>query len=214
MPKESDFKNIIFDFGGVLMDHNLEGCLQAFRRFMSDADIEHILGLGNKIPSTLRAKFETKSWNCPQWFVEQVLSHSRTGTTEQQVIDAWNCMHAGISSDKWQRIKRLRSKGNRIYLLSNTDKIHWEHTMALYQDYFEQLFDAIFLSFNYEKAKPDPSIFKDVDRAIHANPRQTYFVDDSAENRVAAEQSVGWIGCADFDELEAMLHTTANLNNQ
>ena len=193
MPKESDFKNIIFDFGGVLMDHNLEGCLQAFRRFMSDADIEHILGLGNKIPGTLRAKFETKSWNSPQWFVEQVLSHSRTGTTEQQVIDAWNDMHAGISSDKWQRIKRLHSKGNRIYLLSNTDKIHWEHTMALYQDY-----------------KPDPSIFKEVNRAIHANPLQTYFVDDSAENRVAAEQSVGWIGCADFDELEAMLHTTAN----
>lgn len=214
MPKESDFKNIIFDFGGVLMDHNLEGCLQAFRRFMSDADIEHILGLGNKIPGTLRAKFETKSWNSPQWFVEQVLLHSRTGTTEQQVIDAWNSMHAGISSDKWQRIKRLHSKGNRIYLLSNTDKIHWEHTMALYQDYFEQLFDAIFLSFNYEKAKPDPSIFKEVNRAIHANPLQTYFVDDSAENRVAAEHSVGWIGCADFDELEAMLHTTANLNNQ
>ena len=200
-----DAKNIIFDFGGVLMDHNWDGCLQAFRQFMPDDDIENVLGLGNNKPGTLRARFETRWGNNPKWFVEEVLKHCKQGTTEQQVIDAWNIIHAGITDDKWETIQHFRQKGYRTYLLSNTDRIHWEHTLSLYRDRIEQLFDATFLSFNYWEAKPDPYIFKEVDCFIKADPKQTYFVDDSEANRLAAEKSVGWQTCANIHELKELL---------
>ena len=203
--KALDAKNIIFDLGGVLMDHNLEGCLHAFRQFMPDEDIENVLGLGNNKPDTLRAKFETRLGDSSEWFVGEVLKHCRQGTTEQQVIDAWNIIHAGITEDKWETIQHFRQKGYRTYLLSNTDRIHWEHTLSLYRDQIEQLFDATFLSFNFWKAKPDPDIFKEVDWLIQADPKQTYFVDDAESNRQAAEQTVGWHTCANIQELKKIL---------
>lgn len=203
--KVTDAKNIIFDLGGVLMDHNLEGCLRTFRQFMPDEDIENVLGLGNNKPNTLRAKFETRSGDSPEWFVREVLKRCRQGTTEQQVIDAWNIIHAEITEEKWETVRLFRQKGYHTYLLSNTDRIHWEHTLSFYGERIEQLFDATFLSFNYWKAKPDPDIFKEVDRFIQADPKQTYFVDDTESNRQAAEQTAGWHTCANIHELKELL---------
>ena len=198
--KIEDKKNIIFDFGGVLMKHNLEGCKNAFRQFMSEDDIENVLGFGNNKPDTLRAQFETR-WHHADWFFKELLPFCTSGTTPQQIIDAWNIMHAGISWDKWLRLRILRNRGYHLYLMSNTDEIHWEHTLSLYRYQIEQVFESKFLSFNYRFPKPDPSFFKEVDRSICADPKLTYFVDDTEANRIAAEQSVGWHTCADFKEL-------------
>ena len=198
--KIEDKKNIIFDFGGVLMEHNLEGCKKAFLQFMSEEDIENVLGLGNNKPDTLRAQFETR-WHHADWFIKELLPFCTSGTTPQQIIDAWNIMHAGISWDKWLRLRILRNRGYHLYLMSNTDEIHWEHTLSLYRYQIEQVFESKFLSFNYKFPKPDPSFFEEVDRVIYADPKQTYFVDDTEVNRVAAEKAVGWHTCADFKEL-------------
>ena len=83
-----------------------------------------------------------------------------------------------------------------------------EHTLSLYRDQVEQLFDATFLSFNNWEAKPDPYIFKEVDWFINADPKQTYFVDDSEAHRLAAEKSVGWQTCANIHELKELLSKT------
>lgn len=202
-----DKKNIIFDFGGVLMQHNLEGCKKAFLQFMSEEDIENVLGLGNTKPDTLRAQFEVR-WHHADWFIKELLPFCKAGTTPQQIIDAWNIMHAGIPEGTWMKIKVLRSKGYRTYLMSNTDEIHWEHTLSLYKSQIEQVFEATFLSFNYMFPKPDPSFFKEIDRVIYADPKQTYFVDDTEANRIAAEKTVGWHACADFNELYELLNHT------
>ena len=202
-----DKKNIIFDFGGVLMQHDLEGCKKAFLQFMSEEDIENVLGLGNTKPDTLRAQFEVR-WHHADWFIKELLPFCKAGTTPQQIIDAWNIMHAGIPEGTWMKIKVLRSKGYHTYLMSNTDEIHWEHTLSLYKYQIEQVFEATFLSFNYIFPKPDPSFFKEIDRVIYADPKQTYFVDDTEANRIAAEKTVGWHACADFNELYELLNHT------
>ena len=63
-------------------------------------------------------------------------------------------------------------------------------------------------TFNYMFPKPDPSFFKEIDRVIYADPKQTYFVDDTEANRIAAEKTVGWHACADFNELYELLNHT------
>lgn len=50
-------KHIVFDFGGVLMRHDREGCLHDLRHLLSDEDITNILGFGNDKDDTLQRRF-------------------------------------------------------------------------------------------------------------------------------------------------------------
>ena len=192
---------IIFDFGGVLMKHDREGCLEAFRQMMAEEDIKDRLGLGNEQLGTLRARFETGELSAEE-FIGQVLALCKPGTTAQQVIDAWNMIHAGIDESKWEEIRRLKDKGYRLYLFSNTDAIHWQHTLALYKDKIDASFDRVFLSFEMGLCKPDARAFEYVNKEIGVHPSRTCFIEDNASNRFAAEQLVGWKTYVAIDELD------------
>ena len=191
--------NIVFDFGGVLMQHDRQGCLAALRQLLSDEDITNILGFGNDRHDTLRYRFEIGACST-QEFLDCILSHSKPGTTVQQVIDAWNILHAGIVDRTWEQLKQLHNQGHKLYLMSNTDEIHWQHTLALYGGKIDALFDEVFLSFELGLVKPDEAFFKTVDKRI-ADARQTLFVDDMEVNRLAAQAYVGWKTYGAIDEL-------------
>ena len=194
--------NIVFDFGGVLMQHDRQGCLLALQQLLSDEDITNVLGFGNDRHDTLRYRFEIGKCST-QEFLDTVLAHSKPGTTAQQVIDAWNTMHAGIADSIWAQLERLRDQGYRLYLMSNTDDIHWQHTRSLYGDKIYTLFDEVFLSFEIGLAKPDEAFFRTVDRRI-ADAHQTLFVDDMEDNRLAAQASVGWKTYGTIDEMPVL----------
>lgn len=191
--------NIVFDFGGVLMQHDRQGCLAALWQLLSDEDITNVLGFGNDRHDTLRYRFEIGKCST-QEFLDGVLTHSKPGTTVQQVIDAWNTMHSGIADRTWEQLEHLRDQGYRLYLMSNTDDIHWQHTRSLYGDKIDAVFDEVFLSFKEELAKPDEEFFKTVDQRI-ADAHQTLFVDDMEVNRLAAQASVGWKTYESIDEM-------------
>ncbi|MBO6073822.1 MAG: hypothetical protein J6P74_01650 [Paludibacteraceae bacterium] len=78
-------RNIVFDFGGVLMKHD-RACLSDLRQLLSDEDITHVLGFGNDKDDTLRARFETGACDT-RYFLERTLALCKSGTTEQQVTD-------------------------------------------------------------------------------------------------------------------------------
>ena len=181
------------------MKHDKAGCLNNLRQLMSEEDITNILGFGNDKDDTLRARFEVGACDT-QYFLDQVLRLCKPGTTGQQVIDAWNMIHAGIPDEAWETIKNWRDMGCRTYLMSNTDAIHWQHTLSLYRQQVESLFDGVFLSFETGMAKPDQAFFRHVANAM--DDGQTFFVDDMEANRLAAQQSVGWQTCASIDELK------------
>ena len=191
--------NIVFDFGGVLMQHDRQGCLAALRQLLSDEVITNMLGFGNDRHDTLRYRFEIGECST-QEFLDGILIHSKPGTTAQQVIDAWSILHAGIADRTWEQLKQLRDQGYRLYLMSNTDDIHWQHTLALYGGKIDALFDEVFLSFELGLVKPDEAFFKTVDKRM-ADARQTLFVDDMEVNRLAAQAFVGWKTFGAIDEL-------------
>ena len=191
--------NIVFDFGGVLMQHDRQGCLLALQQLLLDEDVTNMLGFGNNRHDTLRYRFEIGECS-RQEFLDGILAHSKPGTTAQQVIDAWNILHAGIVDRTWEQLKQLHNQGHRFYLMSNTDNIHWQHTRSLYSEKIDALFDEVFLSFQLGMTKPDEAFFKTVDKRI-ADAHQTLFVDDMEVNRLAAQASVGWKTYGAIDEL-------------
>lgn len=171
-----------------------------FREFMDDYSIYHILGLGNENPKgTLIDEFNRGA--SPEYFIREVLKHSKPNTSAEAVLLAWNSLHDYIPDERWEQIANLRKQGYRVYLLSNTNIAHWYDTITRYGEQMERYFDDIFLSFELKCAKPDEQIYKEVDREIEADPERTIFVDDSLTNREAAEQYVQWTTCWDMKSL-------------
>lgn len=191
---------IVLDFGGVLMSHNRPGCLQALRQWLTDEQIVNIVGFGSNSHDTMRYRLETGACSCEQ-FVEQLLSLCSPAPSVQEIIRAWNSIHAGIADERWRQVEQLRAAGYPLYLMSNTDTLHWQNTLRLYPGKMETLFDELFLSFELGLFKPDPAFYQLVHQRIGGAGKKVYFVDDTELNRLAAEQTVGWHTFASLPEL-------------
>lgn len=195
-----DADNIIFDFGGVIMKHNMTECRNAFREFMSDRDIYKVLGLGNnEDENTLIAQYN-RGMSTSEW-LQKVLKYCKEGTRESDIIIAWQMLHDCVLDETWEQIRNLRYKGYRTYLLTNTNELHWADTVLRYNKQLRECFDGIYCSFIWKLNKPDMEIYQLVDKAIGADPERTIFVDDSEVNRDAAEEFAGWETCWDIKSL-------------
>ena len=119
-----------------------------------------------------------------------VISKSKA---DEQIKNAWNSMLVGIKPHKLEKLIELR-KQYRIYLLSNTNIIHWDAAKEMFSwgEYKrEDYFDDIFLSFEMHLCKPDPNIFRALTNRVSILPYNTLLLDDSEENCQAA-RSIGW----------------------
>lgn len=172
-------KNYIFDLGGVILDIRLQN---AYERFVA-------LGLPaaelEKGGTTYRLMEDYQlGFISTQSFCEQIAGKCNAGTTPHDIETAWNSICLGIADRKLEALRRLHQKeGVTVSLLSNTNDLHWECC----RNPLEKLFDHIFLSQELHLQKPDPEIFRAALRALNANPDETLFMDDNADNTAAAE---------------------------
>ena len=199
------FDTIIFDLGGVLMQHNMQGCVAAFREILGEEGVAHYLGLadnGEGENDSLMIQFEQGTVSAEE-FVAEILKHSKEGTTEQQVIDAWLSMHAGIPRERLDYVFKLHRDGYHIVLLSNNNELHWADVVNHYP--INTCFDHIFLSHEMHLSKPDPEMFKIINKELGCDPDKTVFVDDIEVNRLEAEHAVGWHTCSSVEELKQLL---------
>ena len=70
-----------------------------------------------------------------------------------------------------------------VYLLSNTNEIHWQwsclHAFRYKAFRAEDFFEHIYLSYEMKMAKPDADIFQKVLDETGILPNETLFIDDS-----------------------------------
>src|SRR5690242_15343341 len=136
---------IIFDLGGVLLNIDYSLTEQAF----VGLGIPHIARLFNQHHSgTLFSDLETGRIT-PEVFFQAVKAESSLPLTDQQVTDAWNAMLLDFPPE---RIAFLRELGRRydLYLLSNTNALHFEAFSRLLQEAglppLETLFRKVYYS--------------------------------------------------------------------
>ncbi len=189
MKKYNNFSNIIFDFGGVLININPEMVVNQFKA----------LGLKNTNmiseeykKNGLFDKLEKGSIS-PQEFRDEIRKHLPQNVTDKQIDDAWNAMLLDLPYERLELLKQLR-KNHKIYLLSNTNIIHWEcYTKYVLDTYGEELhsfFDNDYYSHNMNLRKPDKTIYTTVLEKEQLDPAETLFIDDMLQN-VEAARSVG-----------------------
>jgi putative hydrolase of the HAD superfamily len=105
---------------------------------------------------------------------------------DNTAIDAaWNTLLLDFPLVRVQLLQQLQ-KNYKVYLLSNTNIIHfWHYTKEFFENYNIQmidLFDKLFLSYEIGLHKPDTSIYSYVIEDLGIEPSKTVFIDDSLAN--------------------------------
>lgn len=179
-------KNIIFDFGVVII--NIDP--SAVKKRMAEKGISNIDELHQKLmESNIYNRLETGEITADEFrlAIKEIVD---APLTDDEIDDAWNAMILDIPRERIKFLTRLKSK-YKIYLLSNTNSIHWKY----YDQYFQDNYDYPSLSTFFAEAwysylmgvrKPDPEIFKMVLAEGKLNSSETAFVDDIQENVDAA----------------------------
>ncbi len=181
-----NIKNIIFDLGGVLVGLDSARCISAFRQ----------IGCGGIAVYVEQHRTEDLFLDIElgrattQDFCREVRSISHCDAADTQIIWAWNRLLTAVADEKKARLMQLR-RHYRLFLLSNTNEMHWQKCRDELlpcvecggADYFER----VFLSYEMQKKKPDADIFCQALHDAGIAAAETLFIDDSADNcRTAA----------------------------
>lgn len=186
-----EIKNIIFDFGGVLLNLDYKRSYDALSEVMG-VELQH-----DDIPEELLPifiDFETGAIN-DETFIWRLQKASKGYPQAREVIDAWNAMLLGWNHERLDMLLDLQ-KHYEVFLLSNTNSIHLDW---VYKDleknhgvhaFDKKYFDKTYYSHQIGLRKPDIDIYKYVLSDAGILARETIFIDDNQEN-VAAASSVG-----------------------
>lgn len=194
-------KNIIFDFGCVLVDLDKQRCVEAFRNIGAESISAYVDECRQE---DLFHDLETGKTGIAE-FCDEVRRRAAACTaTDNDICEAWNCLLAGIPKRRIEKLVSLRER-YRLFVLSNTNPIHWHKAV---DDYFpmsgmgvDDYFEKIFLSYRMNLVKPDREIFARTLKEAGIKAEETLFIDDSPVNcRTAEEIGINTINVKNGDE--------------
>ncbi|MBK8625930.1 MAG: HAD family phosphatase [Saprospiraceae bacterium] len=186
-------ENIIFDFGGVLLDIDYQRTYDALSTLLKvNFDVVNLPSATQNALAdfeTGKINVETFIWNLQRLATEDV-------PIGQDIIKAWNAMLIGWNPAKFEFLLSLRKRYN-VYLLSNTNELHLEwvykdlkHNHGII-DFDQTFFNKTYYSHLLGFKKPDKEIFEWVTQDLQLDISQTIFIDDLAHNIIGAA-AIGW----------------------
>jgi putative hydrolase of the HAD superfamily len=184
-----ELKNIIFDFGGVICNIDIGLTEKRFK----EMGIRHFdPGYAVSESEDFFGRFETGKIT-PGEFRETLKRFFDRPVTHAEIDQAWNLLLLDIPEPRIRLLERLR-KQYRIFLLSNSNRIHYDkYRQDLEDTYgykeFTDLFDKAWFSFAIGLRKPSQEIFRYITRDAGLLPAETLFIDDSFPNVKAARDA-------------------------
>jgi len=178
-------KAIIFDMGGVLVDLDIEGCKDTFRRELDYQNIDKIIdpchqkGIWGDLEEGVLSAEE---------FRKTVLAESRPGATDKDVDEAMSKILVGIAPYKADLLRKMK-EGYDLYMLSNNNAICLPYSSTMFTEAGVPLattFIRCFMSFEMKALKPSADFYKRVMAEIGRPSDELLFIDDSQVNVDAA----------------------------
>lgn len=184
----NNYKNIIFDLGGVLININYSLTSKAF----SELGLSNFDELFSKAHQTKLFDFYEKGIISSDEFRNRVKTLLNIPIDDTAIDTAWNAMLLDFPIERLQFLKKIKTT-NRTFLLSNTNDIHIrkincelqrEYGIADLSGYFEKTY----LSYKVHLRKPDAEIFELVLSENGLEPSETLFIDDSSQHIEGAQK--------------------------
>lgn len=185
-------KNIVFDFGGVLLDLRPDRCIEEFKK-IGFPEVEQLLNLAHQ--QGVFDVVERGEYTLAEFCNALRAMHADVGEnalmpTNREIIQAYCSMADGVPAYRLDFIQQLKDEGYRVSLLSNTNLMHWGYCRRYFLEAGhlpEELFEHVWLSCELKLVKPDPEIFRVILEDSGYDPDETLFVDDNQANCRIAE---------------------------
>jgi len=181
-------KNIIFDFGGVIIPVDP----MAYAGGLMKLGCTDVLSLHEFfLREQVYSRFE-KGEMSPEEFRMKMRTGLNHHVTDEHLDQAWNLILGEIPPHRVTFLESLKPR-YRTFLLSNTNKIHYDHYQEQFRKTFgypslDNLFEKAYYSFQLKLYKPDPAIFEYVINDSGLDPAATIFIDDFPSNVEAAKK--------------------------
>ena len=175
-------KTIIFDFGNVFINLDVDGAKQhALNLFKIDSFSESMLATNHMYE---KGQISTAS------FVK-FYRDCFPNISEAKIIEAWNCVIKDFPAYRLDFLKNLsEEKKYNLILLSNTNDLHINRVLQkvpLYND-FKNYFNKFYLSHEIHLSKPSSEIFKFVLNENNLIANECLFIDDTKTHTTVATQ--------------------------
>ncbi len=182
------FKNVIFDLGGVLLDLDVQRTHEAFSKLtgIPEAKIKSILG-----ESRLFLEYE-KGNVTDNEFRTQAKDILGLACSDSIFDNAWNQMLGDVPRKRLDLLNQLNGT-YRTFLLSNTNQIHKNHFSSIVKKNsggieLDNFFTKAYYSHLMKMRKPDSEIFEFVLSENNLVADETIFLDDNVSNLKGAEK--------------------------
>ena len=180
-------KNIIFDLGGIICDLEMERVKECFE----ELGMPRMAAMMDPCyPADVNERMESGRLSLAEACDEMRRIDNCPTVTNEQIAWVYREFLARVDKSKMETIERLRQKGVRTFVLSNTnpvainivrDRVR-EATGKELDDYF----DHLYLSFEMGILKPAPAIFEKMMQEGEIDPSESLFIDDGQRNADAA----------------------------
>jgi len=184
----NNYKNIIFDFGGVIINIDYKLTAAAFQKMgLSNFD-----ELFSKAKQNQLFDLYEKGLITSHEFRTELRSVFNMKPSAELVTNAWNAMLLDLPPERLGLLEKLK-RTHRTFLLSNTNELHID---AIFQTLEKEMgipdlsvyFEKMYLSYKVKMRKPDAEIFQLVLKENRLQAKETLFIDDSVQHIEAAEK--------------------------
>lgn len=171
----------IFDLGNVIVD----------------IDFNRVLGvwsdLGRVPLATLKSQFvmgesfhqHERGEISDEAFAAEICGDLGIALSFEQFSAGWQAVFVGVRPEVVSIMNQLRQRGERVVILSNTNRLHCGFWPSQYPE-VQTAADKIYLSQDMGMRKPEARIYEQVLREENATADQAVFFDDNLENIEAA----------------------------
>ncbi len=177
---------VIFDLGGVIIDHQDKFTREAFEE-LSNLSPEELMTVYGK--EQFFRDYEVGKIDDAQFRAN--IRESLKIEVEDDVIDgAWNAMlRGGIDKDKFEKLTEMASEYD-LYVMSNTNSIHVRFFEKVAKHVsgknFNEYFKKVYYSHDIGERKPNAAAWQIIIDEQGLNPSEALFIDDKKENTDAA----------------------------
>ena len=185
-----NIKNIVFDFGGVLINLDKQLCVNEFVK-LGVKNIDSMIG--NYAQTGLFLQLERGEVS-PMEFRDEIRKIIGKPVSDEEIDKAWGAFLLDIPAYKLDLLAELRTK-YRVLMLSNTNVIHFEQVK---QSQFEaggrsidDFFEKCYLSYEIGLTKPYADVFEYMLNDAKILPQETLFIDDGQAN-IEMARSMGF----------------------
>lgn len=181
---------IIFDLGGVFIDIDYQKTSMAFKSFgVTNFDDYYQQSFTNPLFAALeRGQVDENT------FFEALRLLANLPLTDEQIIEAWNAMLGSYRPSSLNFLLELKKKLP-IFLLSNTNIIHYKAIMGSYTNNFgmdelDSYFHKTYFSHLIHEKKPSAGAYEIILKENNLIAATTLFIDDTLKN-IDAAKAVG-----------------------